>query len=64
MSEQWYSRSFRRNLVDMHIDDWNPVFLTPSGIGTIGGFLILPGFRSFIPACLCGYGRLCHTGSH
>lgn len=27
MSEQWYSRSFRRNLVDMHIDDWNPEFL-------------------------------------
>ena len=28
MSEMWYSRSFRRNLVDMHIDDWNPEFLS------------------------------------
>jgi len=28
MSEKWYSRSFRRNLVDMHIDDWNPEFLS------------------------------------
>ncbi len=27
MSEKWYSRSFRRNLVDMHIDDWSEEFL-------------------------------------
>jgi len=24
----WYEKSFRRNLVDMHIDDWDPEFLS------------------------------------
>ncbi len=24
----WYTNSYRRNLVDMHIDDWNPEFLS------------------------------------
>ena len=24
----WYQNSYRRNLVDMHIDDWNPEFLS------------------------------------
>ena len=24
----WYEKSYRRNLVDMHIDDWNPEFLS------------------------------------
>ena len=24
----WYRRSYRRNLVDMHIEDWDPVFLS------------------------------------
>ena len=24
----WYEKSFRRNLVDMHIDDWNDAFLS------------------------------------
>ena len=24
----WYRTSFRRNLVDMHIEDWNPEFLS------------------------------------
>jgi hypothetical protein len=26
--QEWYHRSFRRNLVDMHIDGWNPDFLS------------------------------------
>ena len=26
--DAWYSKSFRRNLVDMHIDDWNEEFLS------------------------------------
>ncbi|MCL2160102.1 MAG: alpha-L-fucosidase, partial [Oscillospiraceae bacterium] len=24
----WYTKSYRRNLVDMHIDDWSPEFLS------------------------------------
>lgn len=28
MSEKWYSKSFRRNLVDMHIEDWDDSFLS------------------------------------
>lgn len=27
MNPNWYQKSFRRNLVDMHIDDWNEEFL-------------------------------------
>lgn len=27
-SEKWYSKAYRRNLVDMHIEDWDPVFLS------------------------------------
>lgn len=27
MEKKWYETSFRRNLVDMHIDAWNPEFL-------------------------------------
>lgn len=27
-SENWFKRSFRRNLVDMHIEDWNESFLS------------------------------------
>ena len=26
--EAWFSKSYRRNLVDMHIDGWNPEFLS------------------------------------
>ncbi len=26
--EKWYQKSYRRNLVDMHIEDWNPEFLS------------------------------------
>ena len=25
---EWYQKQFRRNLVDMHIEDWDPVFLS------------------------------------
>ena len=25
---QWYQTKFRRNLVDMHIEDWNEEFLS------------------------------------
>ena len=25
---QWYERSFRRNLLDFHVDDWHPDFLS------------------------------------
>ena len=28
MSEKWYQRSYRRNLVDMHIEEWDPSFLS------------------------------------
>jgi hypothetical protein len=28
MAEQWYKSSYRRNLVDMHIDDWDDRFLS------------------------------------
>ena len=28
MGGKWYETSYRRNLVDMHIDDWNPEFLS------------------------------------
>ncbi len=28
MSREWYKSSYRRNLVDMHIDDWNEEFLS------------------------------------
>ena len=28
MAEKWYKRSYRRNLVDMHIEDWNDEFLS------------------------------------
>jgi hypothetical protein len=28
MGEKWYSKTYRRNLVDMHIEDWNPEFLS------------------------------------
>ena len=28
----WYSNSYRRNLVDMHIEDWNPEFLSAFSI--------------------------------
>ena len=28
MANKWYSHSFRRNLVDMHIEDWNEKFLS------------------------------------
>ncbi|MBE6555808.1 MAG: hypothetical protein E7663_06240, partial [Ruminococcaceae bacterium] len=24
----WYERSYRRHLLDMHIDDWDPTFLS------------------------------------
>ena len=24
----WYERSFRRNLLDFHVDDWHPDFLS------------------------------------
>ena len=27
-NQLWFSDSFRRNLVDMHIEDWDPVFLS------------------------------------
>jgi hypothetical protein len=27
-TEKWYAKSYRRNLVDMHIDDWAPEFLS------------------------------------
>ena len=27
MAEEWYRHSFRRNLVDMHIADWDEQFL-------------------------------------
>jgi alpha-L-fucosidase len=26
--DEWYRKSYRRNLVDMHIEDWNPEFLS------------------------------------
>src|SRR5665647_2008878 len=26
--QEWYRHSYRRNLVDMHIDGWNPDFLS------------------------------------
>ena len=25
---RWFETSYRRNLVDMHIEDWNPEFLS------------------------------------
>ncbi len=28
MGEHWFSKMYRRNLVDMHIEDWDPVFLS------------------------------------
>ncbi|MDD5602489.1 MAG: alpha-L-fucosidase [Eubacteriales bacterium] len=28
MESKWYSKSYRRNLVDMHIEDWDPRFLS------------------------------------
>lgn len=28
MEQKWFEKSYRRNLVDMHIDDWNPEFLS------------------------------------
>ncbi|MBQ8431705.1 MAG: alpha-L-fucosidase [Clostridia bacterium] len=28
MNQQWYEKSFRRNLVDMHIEDWDERFLS------------------------------------
>ena len=28
MKQQWYEKSFRRNLVDMHIEDWDERFLS------------------------------------
>lgn len=28
MALKWFEKSYRRNLVDMHIDDWNPEFLS------------------------------------
>ena len=28
MSEKWYKKAYRRNLVDMHIQDWNDEFLS------------------------------------
>jgi len=28
----WYTNSFRRNLIDMHIEDWNPEFLSQFSI--------------------------------
>ena len=28
MELKWYEKSYRRNLVDMHIEDWNPEFLS------------------------------------
>jgi len=28
MPQKWYEKSFRRNLLDFHIDDWHPLFLS------------------------------------
>ena len=28
MNPKWYTKAFRRNLVDMHIDDWDEAFLS------------------------------------
>ena len=28
MDKEWYQQSFKRNLIDMHIPDWNPEFLS------------------------------------
>ena len=28
MKQQWYEKSLRRNLLDFHIDDWHPLFLS------------------------------------
>lgn len=28
MEKKWFEKSYRRNLVDMHIEDWNPTFLS------------------------------------
>ncbi len=28
LSEKWYTNCYRRNLVDMHIEDWNKEFLS------------------------------------
>ena len=28
MAQKWFEKSYRRNLVDMHIEDWNPAFLS------------------------------------
>ena len=26
--KHWFTKAYRRNLVDMHIEDWNPEFLS------------------------------------
>jgi hypothetical protein len=28
MNQKWYERSLRRNLLDFHVDDWHPAFLS------------------------------------
>ena len=28
MKEKWFKKSYRRNLIDMHIPDWNEKFLS------------------------------------
>ena len=28
MVQKWYEKSFRRNLLDFHVDDWHPAFLS------------------------------------
>jgi len=27
-NERWFTKAYRRNLVDMHIEDWDPIFLS------------------------------------
>ncbi|MDD6884282.1 MAG: alpha-L-fucosidase [Eubacteriales bacterium] len=55
---QWYQKQFRRNLVDMHIEDWSPEFLSKFSpeqyvenlkIGKIGAPMLY--FQSHVGLC-------------
>jgi hypothetical protein len=38
-AKKWYQKSYRRNLVDMHIDDWNEEFLSKLNVKAYVGLL-------------------------
>lgn len=48
MQEKWYKKAWRRNVVDMHIDDWDPLFLSEFDPENYVNMLTLAGVDSAV----------------